>query len=372
MAAARDIDSCPPVRLLMAMPALDMSGIAFAVQNLITGLARHGCQIFLLAAAAGEREASFRNLGIKLHVARYFGLPLLGRRAYAEAAAFRPDIVHAQCLSVARRALRLADDLRLPLVITINRLDIDKRDREFLCHHRDIGIIAVSDAIQAHMASLGISRERVAAIPNCLDLTQFPRPDLDNPPPVCQTPVVGTYGTLAERKGQRIFLAAAAEVLRRGVDAEFLIIGQGPDKGALRALAEELKISHRVTFSPSTSTDIRNLAKVDIFVEPTLQEGLGLSVLQAMASGVPVVASGAGGIYTLVKDGETGLLVPKGDPKAMADAICFLLAAPEKRLDLARLARERIEREFAAEKVAREVLVFYAGRLAAARRPGAA
>jgi len=91
--------------------------------------------------------------------------------------------------------------------------------------------------------------------------------------------------------------------------------------------------------------------------------------MQAMAAGVPVVASGVGGIYSLIEDGETGVLVNSGDADGLARAIKDLLADENLRSDLARRAREKIEKRFSAENVAREILEFYAGVIEATGAP---
>jgi glycosyltransferase involved in cell wall biosynthesis len=117
-----------------------------------------------------------------------------------------------------------------------------------------------------------------------------------------------------------------------------------------------LSIANRLTFSASTITDSHNILNIDIFVEPTRREGFGMSVLQAMASGIPVVACGVGGIYGLIDDGVNGLLVPANDCEAMAAAICRLLASPELRAELAQNARQKVEKEFSAKVVAEKII----------------
>ncbi len=345
-------------RVLLTLDALDMSGVAFSALNFVAGLLRRNVQVMVLSRAGGEREPDFRERSIQVGVSRYFGLPLIGSGALVAVQTFKPEIIHAQSTVVGERSRRIAGLLEVPVVVTANRLE-DGEDR-LLAAHEDIAVIAVSEAIRERLTNRGgVQRDRIRVIPNGLDLTHFPGRNLEAIAEQTHLPVVGTYGTLMERKGQRVFVAAAAAVLKTGTDAEFLIIGQGPDKPVLRALAQELGIANRITFAPGTTTDIRSMHNLDIFVEPTREEGLGLSVLQAMAAGIPVVASGVGGIFSLVEDGKTGVLVASGDAAAMAAAICELLADPERRLELAQKARYRVEQEFEAGRVAQEALDFY-------------
>jgi glycosyltransferase involved in cell wall biosynthesis len=351
-----------PRRILLVLDALDMSGVAFSAQNFAAGLLDKGVRVVILAREDGERAQSFRQMGLEVICSKYFGLPLLGRATTAEIAKFSPEIIHAQDTAVASRALKLARELSVPLVVTVNRLDED--DYSLLAGNADVGIIAVSDAILERLSNrAGIKRDRIRVIPNCLNLDHFPKPDFEQVDKGGHAPVIGTYGTLAERKGQRVFMQAAAEVLKKKKEVEFLIMGHGPDKPRLRELARELGIQHRVTFSPTTSADSRNLSNIDLFIEPTFQEGFGLSVLQAMATGIPVIASGVGGIFSLVKDGETGVLVDKGNAEEFSRAICQLLENPARRRELARHARELIEEDFSTEKVAGKALKFFASLL---------
>lgn len=348
----------PHKRVLLTLEALDMQGVTFSTLNLISGLLRQGTRVQVIAARSGERERDFRDKGVEVVIARHFGRPLLGRGAVVAVRNFQPTVVHAQSTAIGGRSLTLAKSIQVPLVVTANRLE--DSDNDFLSAHREVGVISVSDAIRERLTNRGgIERDRIRVIPNGLDMTHFPPPDLDEETVSGRALVVGTYGKLAEEKGQRVFLEAAATILQSGVDVEFLILGRGPDKPELRRIAKRLGLTSRLTFSPTTTSRFRSMGSMDIFVEPSFQEGLGLSVMQAMASGIPVIASGVGGIYNLIADGETGVLVPSGDAEALARAVADLLAAPTLRRELARHARERVEKEFNADSIASRVLEWY-------------
>ncbi len=347
-------------RILLVLDSLDLSGPAFAALNVVPDLLTAGCALMVLARQGGEREDMLRSCGCDVRIYPHLGVPLFGRAAIETARHFEPGIVHAQSPGVAGRAARIASATGAPLVVTTNRLD------NFEClaplrNNARTRLIALSEAVQEKLInSAGFPRARITIIPHGLNLKFFPaleeRPQASDE----RLPVVGTYGTLTEQKGQRDFLQAAKGVLDRGLDAEFLIMGHGPDKALLREIAETLDISRRLTFSASTITDSRNISSIDVFVEPTHKEGFGMSVLQAMATGVPVVACGVGGIFSLIEDGKSGLLVSAGDVKGMTDNICKLLQDPALRVELAHNARQRVEREFNARRVAQRLLELYA------------
>lgn len=344
-----------PRRILLTMNALDMSGVSFSARQLAAGLLKHQIKVMTLAREDGERGALFRDMPLTVGIARYFGVPLLGHSALHQVREFAPEYIIAQDTDVLEPTWRLARDLGVPMAVVVNRLD--EETYAPVVRRRGVTVIAVSEAIQERLINAsGVQRERITIIPNGLDLAEFPQPTFEQSDRTRELPVVGAYGQFAPHKGQRTFLEAAARVLRHGVDAEFLLMGDGPDRAALRKLANDLGIQNRVTFAPPTATDSRNMLNIDLFVEPSHQEGLGLSVLQAMAMGVPVVASGVGGIFALIEDGRTGTLVPKGDSERLAEAIAELLADPSHRIEMARQGRERVENVYSAKAVAKAVL----------------
>ena len=349
-------------RIVIVLSALDMSGPTFAALNLIPSILSNGKSVMVVGLEGGEREELFKELGCEVKILPKLGTPLLGRKALEEIRHFQPDIIHAQSLNTVKRVLSTVSHIGCPLVATVNRIDIS--ETEEISAFKDSNIIALSDAIKERLINRdGFSQDQVCVIPNGIDLKNFPFNDdfegSGDSTRASSLPVIGTYGTLIESKGQRDFLQAIAKLKAKGIDAEFLIMGHGPDKPRLREIAEELGIANRLTFSASTIIDSKNISSIDIFVEPTRQEGFGMSVLQAMASGVPVVACGVGGIYSLIEDGENGLLIPSGDTDAMCSAICRLLNDGELRCKLIRNARNKVEQEFSAKKVASVLLEYY-------------
>ncbi len=346
-------------RVLIVLEALDMSGPSFSALNLMTGLQQNGTKVMVMARAGGEREQSFQQPGTTVIIDWKLGRPVIGHALDRVIKEFEPAIIHAQSPAAAKYCTRYAKILDVPLVITVNRLS--EEENATLLPMEDAYLVALSEAIRERLINRsGFERDRITVIPNGLNLDHFPKPDFDTRLLKPHTPVVGTYGTITEKKGQRTFVEAAAKVLKHGADAEFLIMGFGPDKPTLRHMAGELGVNNRLTFSPSTYSDLSRMHTIDIFVEPTYEEGFGLSVLQAMATGIPVIASGVGGIFSIIKDSETGILVPRADADTLADAILKLLNDPQKRTELARNARENVEKNYSCEKIARTILAHYA------------
>jgi glycosyltransferase involved in cell wall biosynthesis len=161
-------------------------------------------------------------------------------------------------------------------------------------------------------------------------------------------------GTLHEVKGQRHLIDAVARLCARGLDVRCRFVGDGPDREALERQVAGLGLDRAVEFvGQRTRGEIVDLlAETDILVTPSVptsagkREGLPVVLIEAMASGVPVLASHLSGIPELVEDGVTGLTVPPGDADAIANAIARLLADPGLRARLAAAGRRRIAEEF--------------------------
>jgi glycosyltransferase involved in cell wall biosynthesis len=251
----------------------------------------------------------------------------------------RPDVLHNHMFRAETVGTRAAIALgeighRRPYVVsTIHssriRSDEDRRHLRDLTPHMD-QLIAVSKAIEHKL----VDEERVQApvrlIYNGVDLSRY-----DHQEPCCTlleeygmepgSKLVGVVARLEPEKGHPTLLEAWPAVLRAVPDAYLLIVGEGSRREALEAQARELKIAHRVVFTGRRDDVPAVTAALDVAVLPSYREAQGLSILEAMALSRPVVASNVGGIPEMITDGETGLLVPPHDAKALAAAISMLL-----------------------------------------------
>lgn len=151
-----------------------------------------------------------------------------------------------------------------------------------------------------------------------------------------------SIGRLVPRKGHEVLLRAAALLSSRGVGVRVVLVGDGPCRPALVRLARELGIEKQVEFRGAVWPDTPLWEEADVFVFPSLVEPQGLVVLEAFASGVPVVASGVGGIAEMVEPEVSGLLVPPGDPAALASAVERVLTEPTLATHLAQGGQRRV------------------------------
>jgi glycosyltransferase involved in cell wall biosynthesis len=166
---------------------------------------------------------------------------------------------------------------------------------------------------------------------------------------------IGSVGLLWRAKGQEHLLRALARLQ----DVVVFLVGSGADEKPLRDLAVDLGITGRVRFL-GWRDDVRQLLQaVDLYVQPSLTEGLPLAVVEAGAAGLPIVASDVGGIPEIITHGANGLLVPPGDPQALAQAIQKLIEDPQMARRLGDAARQAAFERFSAEAMAERYMQLY-------------
>jgi glycosyltransferase involved in cell wall biosynthesis len=219
------------------------------------------------------------------------------------------------------------------------------------------GVVAISQPIADLLAEGGVAREKIRMIPSGVD----PAPYENIPPPAGgRTPfVVGTAAILEQRKGIKFLLEAAAELKRRGRPIRYRIAGDGWEKNNLLDQARKLGVEGDVEFLGFVADMPSFMASIDIFVLPSLFEGLGVAALEAMAAARPVVASAIGGLKELVVDGETGLLVPRGDSGSLARALEKLVQHADLVRSLGERGRARLRERFTMDRMARANEAFY-------------
>jgi len=173
-------------------------------------------------------------------------------------------------------------------------------------------------------------------------------------------------GRLIFWKGVQILIEAFSQILKTQYDCILIIVGDGPIKGDLEELAYNLHISSSVSFSGNISQKDLNYrySKANVFVLPSINymeqtEGLGVVLLEAMASGVPVIGSNIGGIPDIIKNEINGLLVPPGDPEALASAIMKILNNPELAEKFAQEGLRTVQERFSWDKISDQFIEIY-------------
>lgn len=211
-------------------------------------------------------------------------------------------------------------------------------------------IIAISHGVQRVLLAEGVPPGKIVCVPDGVDTERYQplgdkewfRQEFDLLP---DEKVIAVVAQLIERKGHRYFIEAAQSTLAQYANVRILFFGQGPLREKLMELCRRAKLDNEVRFVGFRDDLERIFPCLDMLVHPATMEGLGLSLLQAAACGVPIVASRAGGIPEIVEHGTNGWLVPVGDSRAIADAVRDLLKNPERAerfgKEGTRIARER-------------------------------
>ena len=168
------------------------------------------------------------------------------------------------------------------------------------------------------------------------------RAELGLPADPAQAPLVGTVGRLTAIKAHEVFLAAAAAILERLPNAHFVLVGGGEREDELKALAARPPLAGHVHFLGWRSDAPRLYADMDVFVLTSDNEGMPVTMIEAMAAARPVVSTDVGGVRSLVRPGETGLLVPRRDAGAVAAACMELLADPARRQAMGAAGRRAV------------------------------
>lgn len=359
------------VRICRIIGRLNIGGPAIHAILLTEGLRSRGYETVLVSGQEGPGEGSLRDRAVQKGVAPLF-LPELGRqvRPGRDLTALlklvrllrqqQPEIVHthtAKAGALGRIAAKIA---RVPIVVhtfhghVMHGYFSHRVTRLFLAIERCLAtattrILTVSDEVRGELLRLRIGRpDTVGVMPLGLELDGFLRSDrrsgefrrsLGVSPEV---PLVGIIARLVPIKDHSTFLEAASDLHRSRPDVRFLIVGDGELRPDLEQQAHALGLSQCIDFL-GWQRDLEPIyADLNLAVLSSLNEGTPVSLIEAMASGLPVVATRVGGVSDLVEHGKTGLLVPPKDPEALSGAMKALLGDPERGREMGRLARETV------------------------------
>jgi glycosyltransferase involved in cell wall biosynthesis len=329
----------------------------------------------LLCRRPGRYLWVFAHVVAAKLVRRSFGLPRHFFQAgyLADILSREPaDHLHAHFASTPARVARLTHRLSgIPYTFTAHAKDIYLSDpkafRGKLMESR--AVVTCTEYNRSYLLKQfgSLAGHKIHRIYHGLDTSQFgfhPRQTIEN-----GEPIILSVARLVEKKGLEDLIAAADILRRRGRVFRVEIIGSGPQREALRAQAKEMGLADRVRLAGAQTHDAVCLAyqRASIFVLPCVvasngdRDGIPNVLLEAMASGVPVISTPVSGIPEIIDPGVNGLLVPPHDPESLADAIDGLLASPELCERLARAARTKLEASFSLEASARQLLAIFRG-----------
>ena len=282
-----------------------------------------------------------------------------------------PDVIHAHDphgVAMASLALSLGSSTaqgQAPRLVASRRVDFHLKGNSFSrWKYRQVdAFIAASEAIRQMLVADGVPAERTVTVHEGIDVDHVAAA-----PPVNvheafwlphQAPVVGNVAALVPHKGQRYLVDAAHLVVQQVPDARFIILGEGELREHLEKQVHEHHLEKHVLL-PGFRTDVLGCIKgFDLFVMSSVTEGLGTSLLDAMACGRPIVATRAGGIPEIVEDGVNGALVPPRDAAALAAAIVRALTDEGWRRLMGEAGLARVRERFSVERMVSETAAVY-------------
>lgn len=336
---------------------------------LLKGLRARGHQAELVTAknsALGERAA---GAGITVHPVErgLMRVPAASRlrRLFHNA---RYDIVHANeahALTAAWLALRRQSSSHPKLVISRRvGYPIGKGPLAQARYRAAARIVAISKWAAERVALSGIPKEQVTIVYEGVELPALP--DVKQRKEAraqfsiaADAPLLGCIGVLSPDKGQEWLIRAMPVIRGEFPKAKLILAGDGPCRGRLESLAQEIKLNGAVIFAGFVKEVETVYAALDVFLLPSMFEALSNALMSAMAYGVPSIAFNCGGPAEIIEDEKSGLLVPEKDPQAIASAVKRILSEPELAARFRQAGRARIDATFSADKMVEAMLRVY-------------
>jgi glycosyltransferase involved in cell wall biosynthesis len=344
---------------------VESANLSFRVPyaNLLRELGRRGMEQSLLCRPGGDLERAAIENGISVHSwkAPVAGVPMLNPWFPTLVKTIAPDIIHTRLSSAASMAGFWRRFVNIPVISMIDKASKNKYYRG-ADHY-----MACAGWIKDHMVGQGMEADKIDVVYNSIDAGFYRRNESERAL-FRQSRGISEGGKIfvgagifREEKGFDILIDAFGILLKSGIDAWLMLVGDGEMKKALAGQASSLGIGERLIFSDGFAPDIRPwLWGADCLVLPSRAEPFGLIVLEAIASGLPVIATSVGGPLEILTDGQNGLLTPPGDPSAMAEVMRRFAYMDEQDLEtMNRNAQKRLG-DFTCEAVASKITEIYA------------
>lgn len=287
----------------------------------------------------------------------------------------RIQIMHAHDLWSNLVGVLAAKLARVPVTITSQRdLSHDawygtyRRKVLRFIQGRSSVVLTNAKAIREGLIEDGVPAKKVCVVYNGVDIDRFRNSKSNREwlfPESAGRKLIVLVGNMnSDVKGHPVLISAAAEIVKRHPEAQFVLVGDGPRRRDYEAIVQTAGLKESFLFLGRRSDVPEILVSCDIAILPSLAEGLPNAVLEYLAAGLPVIATGLGGNLEVVQDGVTGLLIPPNDSEALVRALGRLLEDPDFAATIARAGREHVQKEFSFERLVLDLDRLYSRLLA--------
>lgn len=342
---------------------LNIGGITTYVLLLSGALKSRGHGIYI-ASSGGEPASEITRQNIN-----YICIPIFTKKEISPKIYFctrkltplvvehKIDIIHANSRTTAVLAALLSRKCGVPFVVTCHGF-FQKRILRMMFPCWGDKTIAISEQVKDHlMGDFKVKENNIFVIYNGIDGDKYKGQGVKDKGQakkelgLGQGPVIGIVARLSDVKGHIYLVYAMRDLLKKIPDAQLLIVGDGREKKNIENAVVELGLRKNIFLFPAAEDPTRFLAAMDVFAMPSLAEGLGLSLMEAMASALPVIGSDIGGIRSLIQNGINGILVKTADSREIAKAILDLLSFPDKARAMGKEAARFIRERYSLEKM---------------------
>jgi len=359
------------MRILLLTTHMRIGGIGVYTVTLANALQRKGHIVFV-ASVGGELEKEL-SPGIKVVRIPMGTKSIVSPKITASVFKLwglvkeeKIEVIHAQTRVAQFAACMLTSMTKVPSVATWHGFYRPHFFRKILPCWGEI-TIAISRTVYEHLKN-DFKRDegKIRLIFNGVDVSKFSRVYSDEEKKAIKKkyglndgPVIGIISRLSEEKGHMVLLDAFKDLLAEMLGAQLLIVGEGRLGAGLKARALELGIDKNVHFFGNTLNTIEFLAIMDVFTRPSIQEGFGLGVIEAMLMGVPVVSTDVGGFKSILNHGEVGILVEPLNAARLKEGIKKVLSDEKFAKNISAAARQYAASNFSADRMAQQVEAVY-------------
>ena len=357
-------------------PPKRIGGTEIATYNIAKHLARRGHEVHVITSLDKGLPKESMDEGFYVHrifwrKIRFLGVMSFWIKIFLCLKKIKPDIVHTQDIGIGIPGFLAKTFLKMPFVVYGQGSDVYlpstfKNTISKLALKNAESVIALTEDMKSEMQKL-CDRD-ILVIPNGIDLEKFKnlsRKDIRKRLKIKDNEkIIAFVGSLYPVKGLRYLIKAMKFMIEETKNVRLMFVGDGEESEELESLVEEFGLKERVKFIGRVQNEEipQYMAASDVFVLPSLSEGFPNVVLEAMASGLPIVATKVGGLPEIIRDGENGFLVEPKNPKEIAEKVLLILEDDELRERMSRNNKDRVK-EYTLESVVERLEHVYRSQL---------